>query len=186
VRKAKKAGIRVTCEVTPHHFTLLDEHIGEYNTAYKMNPPLRGEDDRTAMVRGLLDGTIDAIATDHAPHALHEKQQEFDRAPMGITGLETSLALSLQVLHRHHKMALSRLVALLSANPARLVGLKHRGHLARGAFADVVLFDPNEQWTFDAQSSRSISKNTPFDGWNFRGRVRMTLVSGEVVFTANE
>jgi dihydroorotase len=184
VRRAKKAGLRVSCEVTPHHFTLLDAHVGTYDTNYKMNPPLREESDRAAMVRGLLDGTIDAIATDHAPHALHEKQQEFDRAPMGITGLETSLALSLQVLYRHHKMPLSRLVALLSANPARLLGLRNRGHLARGAHADLVLFDPNESWTFYASDSRSKARNTPFDGWKFTGRVKMTMVAGAVVFTA--
>lgn len=184
VRKAKKDGVRVTCEVTPHHFTLLDEHVGDYNTNYKMNPPLRGDDDRAAMIRGLLDGTIDAIATDHAPHALHEKEQEFDRAPMGITGLETALPLALQVLHRAHRMPIAKVIALLSANPARLLGLKGRGHLGRGAHADAVIFDPDARWTFYAADSRSKSKNTPFDGWGFTGRVRMTLVSGEIIFTA--
>jgi dihydroorotase len=181
VRRAKKDGVRVTCEVTPHHFTFLDEHIGSYDTNFKMNPPLRGEEDRAAMVRGLLDGTIDAIATDHAPHALHEKQQEFDRAPMGITGLETALPIALQVLHRHHKMSLSKLIALLSTNPARLLGLERRGHLSPGAFADLVLIDPNEEWTFYAQDSKSKSKNTPFDGWQFQGRARMTIVGGKIV-----
>ena len=186
VRRAKKEGVHVTCEVTPHHFTLLDEHVGTYDTNYKMNPPLRGEDDRAAMIRGLLDGTIDAIATDHAPHALHEKEQEFDRAPMGITGLETALPLALQVLHRHHKMSMSRLVQLLSANPARVMGLEGRGHLSPGAHADVVIFDPNKQWTFYAQDSKSKSKNTPFDGWEFTGGVHTTLVDGTIVFTAKD
>lgn len=186
VRKAKKDGVRVTCEVTPHHFTLLDEHVGDYNTNYKMNPPLRGDDDRAAMIRGLLDGTIDAIATDHAPHALHEKEQEFDRAPMGITGLETALPLALQVLHRAHKMPLTKVIALLSANPARLLGLKGRGHLSRGAHADVVIFDPDAEWTFYAADSHSKSKNTPFDGWQFTGRVLTSLVSGQIIFTAKD
>lgn len=186
VRRAKKEGVRVTCEVTPHHFTLLDEHVGGYNTNFKMNPPLRGEDDRAAMIRGLLDGTIDAIATDHAPHALHEKEQEFDRAPMGITGLETALPLALQVLHRHHKMPLAKVVALLSARPAQLMGLKGRGHLTRGAHADVVIFDPVQSWTFYSQDSKSKSKNTPFDGWQFTGKVRMTIVAGEIIFTAKD
>ncbi len=185
VRRAKKDGVRVTCEVTPHHFTLLDEHVGTYNTNYKMNPPLRGEDDRAAMIRGLLDGTIDAIATDHAPHALHEKEQEFDRAPMGITGLETALPIALQVLHRHHKLPLARLIALLSANPAQLIGLERRGHLSPGAHADVVVIDPNKPWTFYAQDSRSKSKNTPFDGWEFVGGVVATFVMGKIVFSAN-
>ncbi len=181
VRRAKKEGVRVTCEVTPHHFTFLDEHVGTYNTNYKMNPPLREADDRAAMIRGLLDGTIDAIATDHAPHALHEKEQEFDRAPMGITGLETALPIALQVLHRHHKMPLSKLIALLSTNPARLIGLERRGHLSAGAHADVVVIDPNKEWTFYAQDSKSQSKNTPFDGWEFMGGVVATFVGGAVV-----
>ncbi|HUQ50495.1 MAG TPA: dihydroorotase [Terriglobales bacterium] len=184
VRRAKKDGLRVTCEVTPHHFTLLDEHVGTYNTNYKMNPPLRGDDDRKAMIEGLLDGSIDAIATDHAPHALHEKQQEFDRAPMGITGLETALPLALQVLHRHHEISLNRLVELMSANPARLMGLKGRGHLSVGAHADVTIFDSTKKWTFYGQDSRSKSKNTPFDGWEFTGRVAATIVGGRIVFTS--
>ena len=180
VRRAKREGLQVTCEVTPHHFTLLDEHIGQYNTDYKMCPPLRGEEDRDAMVRGLLDGTIDAIATDHAPHAFHEKQQEFERAPMGITGLETALPIALQVLHHHKSMPLSRIVELLSTNPARIAGLQRRGNLAVGAHADVTIFDPHKKWTFYAQDSRSKSKNTPFDGWEFKGKVMQTIQGGKV------
>lgn len=182
VRRAKKEGIHVTCEVTPHHFTFLDEHVGTYNTNYKMNPPLRGEDDRAAMIRGLLDGTIDAIATDHAPHALHEKEQEFDRAPMGITGLETALPIAMQVLHRHHQMPLAKVIALLSTNPAKLIGFERRGHLTPGAHADIVIIDPNHKWTFYAQASQSKSKNTPFDGWEFLGRAMATFVNGRIVF----
>src|SRR3954470_7067039 len=133
VRKAKKEGVHVTCEVTPHHFTLIDEHVGQYNTDFKMCPPLRSEEDRDAMLRGLLDGTIDAIATDHAPHAFHEKQQEFERAPMGITGLETALPIALQVLYQHKGLPLSRVVELLSSNPAKIAGLRGRGTLAVGS-----------------------------------------------------
>jgi dihydroorotase len=154
IRRAKSSGVHVTCEVTPHHFTLLDEHVGGYDTNYKMNPPLRSSDDRDAMLEGLLDGTIDAIATDHAPHSLDEKQQEFDRAPMGITGLETAFAITIEVLHRHRKMPLKRLVQLLTTNPARLMNLRGRGSLARGSFSDVTIFDPNRCWTFYAQQSK--------------------------------
>lgn len=184
VRRAKDKGLPVTCEVTPHHFTLLDEHIGAYDTNYKMNPPLRGEDDRLAMLEGLADGSIDAIATDHAPHALHEKQQEFERAPMGITGLETSLGLALQALVHYGGMQLARVIELLSANPAQIVSLAGRGHLGQGAHADLTLFDPRKKWTFHAEDSRSKSKNSPFDGWLFSGQVAHTVVSGRVVYSA--
>lgn len=178
IRRAKRAGVNVTCEVTPHHFTLLDAHVGDYDTNFKMSPPLRSVEDRDAMIRGLLDGTIDAIATDHAPHALDEKRQEFDRAPLGVTGLETALAIALEVLHHHKKMPLKRLVALLSANPARLMGLQGRGTLARGAWGDITIFDPNKRWKFYAQESKSKSKNSPFDGWEFTGQVITTVVAG--------
>jgi dihydroorotase len=182
VRRAKKDGVHVTCEVTPHHFTLLDDYVGDYDTNFKMNPPLRAAADRDAMLEGLLDGSIDAIATDHAPHALHEKEQEFERAPMGITGLETSLAITLQVLHYYKKASLKRVIELLSTNPAKLIGLRDRGTFSRGAHADVTIFDPTKRWKFDAQESRSKSKNTPFDGWEFTGAVVATIVSGKVVY----
>ena len=169
VRSAKKAKLRVTAEVTPHHFTLIDENVGEFNTHYKMNPPLRSTADRDALIEGILDGTIDAIATDHAPHAFHEKQVEFERAAFGITGLETALPIVLTVLHHHFKLPLWRIVELLSANPAKIFGLAGRGTLAKGAHADVTIFDPKKKWTFDASQSLSKSRNTPFDGWNFTG-----------------
>ncbi len=181
IRLAKRSGLHVTCEVTPHHFTLLDEHVGDYDTNYKMNPPLRSTDDRDAILEGLIDGTIDAIATDHAPHSLDEKQQEFDRAPMGITGLETAFAIAIEILHHHRKLPLKRLVQLFSTNPARLMNLQSRGSVARGSFADVTIFDPSQRWTFYAQDSRSRSKNTPFDGWQFTGKVVATIVRGNVV-----
>ena len=146
VRRARRDGLHVTCEVAPHHFVLTESAVGEYNANAKMNPPLRAESDRRAMLEGLLDGSIDCIATDHAPHATHEKEQEFERAPNGITGLESALGLTLELLHRKHKVSLSRLITLLSTQPANLLNLRGRGSLAAGAFADVVIFDPEAEW----------------------------------------
>jgi dihydroorotase len=182
VRKARRKGLHVTCEVTPHHFALTEDAVGEYNTNAKMNPPLRSESDRRAMLEGLLDGSIDCIATDHAPHAAHEKEQEFERAPNGITGLESALGLTLDILHRKHKVSLSRILTLLSVQPAALLNLRGRGTLAVGAFADAVIFDAKAEWTFRAADSKSKSKNTPFDGWPMLGRVRTTISEGRVVY----
>jgi len=182
VRRGKRAKARVTCEVTPHHFTLIDENVGEYNTHCKMNPPLRSDVDREAILVALADGTIDAIATDHAPHALHEKQVEFERAAFGITGLETALALAITKLHREHRIPLTRIVELFTAGPARVFDLHGRGSLARGNHADVTLFDPKKRWTFDAAMSRSLSRNTPFDGWQLTGKVMATIVGGKIVY----
>jgi dihydroorotase len=185
VRRGKRAKARVTCEVTPHHFTLLDENVGEYDTNFKMNPPLRSASDREAILVALADGTVDAIATDHAPHALHEKQVEFERAAFGITGLETALALAITKLHREHKIPLTRIVELFTAGPARVFDLRGRGSLARGSFADVTVFDPRKRWTFEAANSLSLSHNTPFDGWQFTGKVVATIVGGKIVFRAD-
>jgi dihydroorotase len=182
VRRGKRAKARVTCEVTPHHFSLLDEDVGEYDTNFKMNPPLRSASDREAILVALADGTVDAIATDHAPHALHEKQVEFERAAFGITGLETALALAVTKLHREHKIPLTRIVELFTAGPARVFDLRGRGSLARGNFADVTIFDPRKRWTFEAAKSLSLSRNTPFDGAQFTGKVVATIVGGEFVF----
>jgi dihydroorotase len=182
VRAAKRAKLRVSAEVTPHHFTLIDENVGEFNTHYKMNPPLRSTADRDALIEGILDGTIDVIATDHAPHAFHEKQVEFERAAFGITGLETALPLALTVLHHHFKLPLWRIIELLSSNPAKIFNLSGRGTLVKGAHADVTLFDPKKKWTFDASQSLSKSRNTPFDGWNFTGRAVATIVGGKVMY----
>jgi dihydroorotase len=182
VRKGKKAGVRVTCEVTPHHFTLIDENVGDYDTNYKMNPPLRSRRDRDAMLAGLEDGSIDCIATDHAPHARHEKEVEFDRAAFGIMGLETALPLAITVLHVERGISLTRIVELLSTNPATIARLKDRGTLAKGAIGDVTIFDPKAKWTYEAKNSKSKSRNTPFDGCNFFGKIVATIAGGKFVY----
>ena len=183
VRQARRSGLRVTCEVTPHHFLLTEEHVGQYNTNAKMNPPLRSAVDRNAMIEAILDGVVDAIATDHAPHALHEKEVEFENAPNGITGLETALGLSLRWLHKEWKMPIGRVLSLLSAQPAALLNLKGRGTLAVGSFADVVVFDPKAEWVFNARETKSKSRNTPFDGWTMQGKVRWTISEGHVAYS---
>jgi len=182
VRRGKRAKARVTCEVTPHHFTLIDENVGEYNTNFKMNPPLRTAPDIEAIVVALADGTVDAIATDHAPHATHEKQVEFEKASFGITGLETALALAITQLQLKHKIPLSRVVELFTSGPARVFDLNGRGSLARGNYADVTIFDPKKRWTFEATKSQSLSRNTPFDGWHFTGKVVATIVGGKIAY----
>jgi dihydroorotase len=183
VRQARRNGLRVTCEVAPHHFLLTEEHVGHYNTNAKMNPPLRSAADRDAMIEGILDGVVDAIATDHAPHAVHEKEVEFENAPNGITGLETALGLSLRWLHKEWKLPLGRVLSLLSAQPAALLGLKGRGSLAAGSFADVVIFDPKAEWTYRAKETLSKSHNTPFDGWTMQGKVHWTISEGRIAYT---
>jgi len=181
VRRGKRAKARVTCEVTPHHFTLTDEDMRDYDSNYKMNPPLRTASDLEAILVALADGTVDAIATDHAPHALHEKQMEFERAAFGITGFETALGLAITKLHREKRIPLSRVVELFTAGPARCFDLRGRGSLARGSVADVTIFDPKKKWTFEAAKSLSKSRNTPFDGWQLQGKVVATIVGGTIV-----
>jgi dihydroorotase len=184
VRQARRSGMRVTCEVAPHHFLLTEEHVGFYSTHAKMCPPLRSAADRDAMIEGILDGVVDAIATDHAPHAVHEKEVEFENAPNGITGLETALGLSLRWLHKEWRMPLGRVLSLLSAQPAALLGLKGRGTLTVGSFADVVVFDPKAEWTYRAAEGKSKSRNTPFEGWTMQGKVRWTISEGRVAYSS--
>lgn len=184
VQRARLAGVRVSCEVTPHHFTLIDENVGEYNTHYKMNPPLRSAEDRDAMIKGLMDGSIDCIATDHAPHARHEKEVEFDKAAFGITGLETALAIAITELHQKRKMPLKRIIELFATNPAKILGLRGRGTFDKSAPADITIFDPKATWKFQASQSKSKSRNTPYDGQEFTGRVVATVVGGAIVFRA--
>ena len=182
VRRAKNEGIRVTCEVTPHHFTLTDRAVEGYDTNTKMAPPLRSELHVEAILEGLRDGTIDAIATDHAPHHSDEKALEYDRAPFGITGLETAVGLAFNELVGKGIVDLTRLVELCSANPAKIFNLKERGTLSVGSIADVTLIDPELEWTYRNSESRSRSKNSPFDGWVFHGGCVATFVGGRLVF----
>ena len=182
VRRGKRSKARITCEVTPHHFTLTDEDVRDYNTNFKMNPPLRSSTDVEAILVALADGTVDAIATDHAPHARFEKDVEFERASFGITGLETALGLAINKLHHDRKIPLSRIVELFTAGPARVFDLRDRGTLARGSHGDVTIFDPKKRWTFEAGKSLSLSRNTPFDGWQLTGKVIATIVGGKFVY----
>jgi dihydroorotase len=182
VRRAKARGLRVTCEVTPHHWTLTDAAVEGYDTNTKMSPPLRSQEHLEAIIEGIKDGTIDAIATDHAPHHADEKGLEYDRAPFGVTGLETAVGLAFERLVNPGLISLERLVEMCSANPARIFGLENRGTLRVGAWADVTVLDPEMVWTFEAAKSKSKSRNTPFDGWQFRGGVAATIVSGKLVY----
>jgi dihydroorotase len=184
VRKGKDAGIRVTCEVAPHHFTLTDEALASpiaYDTNVKMNPPLRETADRDAMLGGIQDGTVDAIATDHAPHHYDEKKVEFDRAPFGIIGLETAISLSLERLVHSGLIPFSRLVELMSMNPARILRVPG-GTLAHGAPADITILAPDLKVRVEATRMRCRSRNTPFDGWELRGGVAATIVGGRTVY----
>ncbi|MEK6618996.1 MAG: dihydroorotase [Nitrospirota bacterium] len=180
VREAKSRGIRVTAEVCPHHFSLTEEAVRGFNTHAKMSPPLRTWRDVQAVKDGLRDGTIDVIATDHAPHAVQDKQQQFAAAPNGIVGLETALPLTLALVDEG-VLSLESAVAKLTCEPARAFGLP-KGSLAPGADADVVVVDTEESWEVDPARFRSKSRNTPFAGWKVKGRVRTTLVAGRVVY----
>src|SRR5579863_8645975 len=185
VRAAKRRGVPVTCEVTPHHAILTEEAVAEYGTNAKMNPPLRGSQDLEALVAGLADGTVDALATDHAPHAHQLKQQPLAEAPFGVIGLETALGLALTHLVHTGRIPLAQLVALMSANPARLVdpsGQRGLGRLRVGGVADLTVFDPNLEWTYRAAAGRSKSRNSPFDGWKLKGAATATIVSGKIVY----
>ena len=206
IRQAKARGVPISGEACVHHFTLTDATIGgsehfwaedgrelqteaqrtewpTYDTHFKMNPPLRSADDRAAVIEGLADGTLEILASDHAPHCAHEKDVEFDYAPFGITGLETELAVSLSFLHHKGHLELSDLIAKYTVNPARLLKLP-KGTLSEGADADVTVIDPGTEWVFDASTSPSKSSNTPFNGWTFKGRPTMTVVGGKIVWRA--
>jgi dihydroorotase len=182
VRRAKERGLRVTCEVAPHHFALTDEAVEGYDTNTKMSPPLRSREHVEAILEALRDGTIDAIATDHAPHHADEKALEYDRAPFGITGLETCVGLALDRLVHQGVIGLERFVELCAVNPARIFNLEARGTLRTGAWGDVTIFDPELNWAFDAARSKSKSRNTPFDGLKMRGAAVATIVAGRVVY----
>ncbi len=179
IRDAKKRGVSVTAETAPHYFTLTEEAVAEYNTNTKMNPPLRSSRDRAAVREGLADGTIDVIATDHAPHSIIEKEVEFDLAANGIIGLETSVSLSLKLVE-DGVITMPELVEKMSTNPARILGLEK--NLKVGSTADITIIDPERSYTIDAASFRSRSRNTPFDGWNMKGKAVLTMVGGKIVF----
>ena len=184
VRKGKEAGVRVTCEVAPHHFTLTDESLASpvaYDTNVKMNPPLREGADRDAMLEGIRDGAVDVIATDHAPHHYDEKKVEFDRAPFGIVGLETAIPLSLDRLVHAGVIPLARLVELMSVNPARVLRVTG-GSLSEGTPADITILAPDLKVRVNAAKMRCRSKNTPFDGWELRGGVAATIVAGRILY----
>ncbi|HEX6127102.1 MAG TPA: dihydroorotase [Pyrinomonadaceae bacterium] len=184
IRRAKNEGISVSCEATPHHFTLTDKAVEGYDTNTKMAPPLRSEEHVEAIFNGLRDGTIDAIATDHAPHHADEKALEYDRAPFGITGLETGVGLAMTELVHKGIIDLARLVELCSVNPAKIFRLKDRGTLKPGSIADVTVIDPEQVWTYKNADSRSKSRNSPFDGSNFTGRAVAAIVGGRFIFRA--
>jgi len=179
VRWAKSRGLRVTCEVTPHHFTLIDEDV-RYDSRFKMNPPLASREDQDALVKGLADGAVDAIATDHAPHEAALKDVEFDRAPFGILGFETAIALSLERLVHTGKIPLMRMVELFTTGPARVLGKERR--LSSGQPADVTLFSTTHEWKYNVNDSPGKSRNSPFDGRTFKGAPMATIVAGKIVF----
>jgi len=179
VRLAKQQGLRVTCEVTPHHFTLIDEDV-QYDSRFKMNPPLAAREDRDALLAGLADGTVDCIATDHAPHEPALKDVEFDRAAFGILGFETAIALSLEQLVHTGRISLMRMIELFTTGPARVLGMERT--LAAGQPADVTIFSSDRKWTYDVKDSPSKSRNSPFDGREFKGAPMATIVAGKVVW----
>ncbi|MFN0172256.1 MAG: dihydroorotase [Bryobacteraceae bacterium] len=181
VAHAKRMGLPVTCEVTPHHFVLGDDKLETYDSNYKMKPPLRSSPHVEAMLEGITSGVVDAIATDHAPHPGSEKMQEFERCPFGILGLETALGLSLACLVHSGRIALPRLIELLTTGPARILRLD-RGTLKAGAVADITILNPEREWEYDVNESESKSRNSPFHGWKFRGGPVATMVAGEFVW----
>ena len=179
VRWAKSRGLRVTCEVTPHHFTLIDEDV-RYDSRFKMNPPLASREDREALIAGIADGAVDVIATDHAPHEPALKDVEFDRAPFGILGFETAIALSLEQLVHAGKISLMRMVELFTTGPARTLGMERK--LAPGQPADLTLFSTTHEWKYNVNDSPSKSRNSPFHGRTFKGAPMATIVAGKIVF----
>ncbi len=186
VRQAKKKGLNVTCETCPHYFTLTDDYVQNYDTNFKMNPPLRTQKDVDAIKEGLKDGTIDCIATDHAPHTLEEKNREFDTAPFGIIGFETLLSLTLNELVDKNILTLSEAIAKMTVNPAKIFSLDTRGSLKAGSAADVTIADLNHEYEFKKEDILSKSKNSPFIGRKFKGCAVMTIVGGKIVWTLKD
>jgi len=182
LREAQTRGVKISGEVCPHHIALTDDAIQNFDTNFKMNPPLRTKEDVAALLEGIADGTIGILCSDHAPHAKFEKEVEFDAAPFGIVGLETELGLFLDLLvHKNKTIGLPRLIEMFTVNPARLLQID-AGTLSAGRPADVTLIAPELEWTFDVSTSQSLSRNTPFDGWNLKGRAVRTIVGGRTVW----
>jgi dihydroorotase len=182
LREARARGVKISGEVCPHHIALTDDAIQNFDTNCKMNPPLRAKDDVAALLEGIADGTIEILCSDHAPHSQFEKEVEFDAAPFGIVGLETEVGLFLDLLvHKSKTIELPRLIEMFTVNPARLLQIE-KGTLSMGRAADITLIDPDLEWTVDAQSFQSMSRNTPFDGWKLKGRAVRTIVGGKTVW----
>ena len=184
VRDAKRKGLPVTCEATPHHLALTEAQVMGFDTNTKMNPPLRSEEDRFALLEAVADGTIDAIATDHAPHHADEKMLEFDHAPFGVIGLETALAVCLKVLYHSGKVSLNRIVEMFTISAAKVYSIP-RGTLKKGSIADITIFDPNREWTVDPTKLKSKSRNTPFANWTLQGAVVATIFAGRKVYSVD-
>lgn len=185
IRKMKKKGVRITCETCPQYFTLTEDEVLAQGALARMDPPLRTQKDVQAIVSGLKDGTIDVIASNHSPHSVEEKARSISRAPSGMVGLETSLAVTLTQLYHTKKMDLPNLIRRMATNPADLLKL-NRGHMSLGAVADLVIFDPDEEWTIDAEQFASKARNTPFDGRRVKGKVKYTITKGEVIYQDNQ
>jgi len=181
IRKAKAAGVKVTAEACPHHFSLTEATVTSIGTNAKMSPPLRTDSDVQAVIQGLCDGTIDAIVTDHAPHSIEEKELPFEKAPNGIIGLETALAVTLTHLYHTGTLSLEKIINLMSTNPASLLDLD-AGILKVGGHADIVIFDPNKEWTVDPSRFKSKSRNSPYDGMTLQGKVKYTISGGKLVY----
>lgn len=184
IRKMKKKGVRITCETCPQYFTLTEDEVLAQGALARVNPPLRTRKDVHAIISGLREGTIDVIATDHAPHSAEEKARPLSRAPSGMIGLETSLALALTHLYHTKKLDLPGLIRRMSTNPADILGLA-RGHMSLGAVADLVIFDPDEEWTINPEQFASKARNTPFAGRRVKGKVKYTIAKGEVIYQDN-
>ena len=185
VRRAKERGVNVTAEVTPHHLILTDKSLASFDSNFKVDPPLRTEEHINALIEGLKDGTIDVISSDHQPYAQEKEDRELNLVPFGINGLETLLPICAKALIEPGHLTWPELIARLTVAPARVLDIP-KGTLQAGADADVTLFDPDAEWTIDATNFRSLSRNTPFDGWSVRSRVHTVIVSGKVRYRAAE
>ncbi len=181
IREAKKSGLKVTAETAPHYFSLTEDDITDYDAKYKVNPPLRTKEDKEAVIEGLKDGTIDAIATDHAPHTVREKQLPIQEAPMGIAGFETALGLTLTYLVHSKRLSLMEAIGKLTYNPSKILNLKEQGRIEAGHYANMTVFDLNEEWIADASKFKSKCRISPFDGFKLKGKQKMAVIKGRII-----